>query len=83
MRFADGEKVEDVSEIVHSLGDCHWGGLNVEFAFFQPVPEKRTRLETCDMVADRDRILVLVRGSMGDFVDHKPMVTGSVRAWLK
>ena len=83
MRLADGEKVENVSKIVHSLGDCCRGWLDVQFALCQPVLEKRTRLETRDMVPDRDRIFVFVRGSMDNFIDHRPMVTGNVRAWLK
>jgi hypothetical protein len=83
MRFADSEEVKNVSKIVHSLGDCDRGWLDVQLALCQPVLKKRTRLETSDMVPNRDRIFVLVRGSMDNFVDHRPIVTGSVRAWLK
>src|SRR5580698_5645368 len=43
----------------------------------------RTRLETRHMVPDGDRILVLISGSMNNFANHRPMVTGNVRAWLK
>ena len=35
------------------------------------------------MIADRDRIFVLVRGSVNDFINHWPMLIGRVRAWLK
>ena len=45
--------------------------------------QKRTWLEAGHVVPDRDRIFVLVSGSMDNFVDHRPIVTGKVRAWLK
>src|SRR5258708_34270692 len=35
------------------------------------------------MVPDRDRIFVLVRGSVNNSIDHWPMAIGKVRAWLK
>src|ERR1700677_2505809 len=83
VRFLDSEKVENVSKIVHSLGYRYRGWQDVEFASCQPVARKRARLETRHVVSDRDRILVLVSGSMNNFVNHRPMVTGKVRAWLK
>ena len=83
VRFLHRKEVEEVSKIVDPLGHGGRGWLDVQFALCQPVLEKRTRLETRDMVPDRDRIFVFVRGSMDNFIDHRPMVTGNVRAWLK
>ncbi len=83
VRLLNSEKAESVSKIVHSLGDRCRGWLDVQFALCQPMARKRTRLEARHVVPDRDRILVLVCGSMNNFVDHRPMVIGKVRAWLK
>ena len=35
------------------------------------------------MISDRDGILVSVRCSVNDSINHWPMVIGKVRAWLK
>jgi hypothetical protein len=64
VRFLHREEVESISKIVRSFGDRRRGWLDVQFAPFQPVPRKRARLETRNVVPDRDRILVLVSGSM-------------------
>src|ERR1019366_5669212 len=56
---------------------------DVKFALCQLLARKGSRLETCHMLPNRDRMSVSAGGSMNDSVDHRPMVIGRVRAWLK
>src|SRR5271170_5631410 len=45
--------------------------------------QQSPRLQARDVVPDRDRIFVFVRGSVDDSINHWPMLIGKVRAWLK
>ena len=83
VRLFNGEEVLVISEIVDSFH--HDGGFrhNLQFALRKAVTQHRAGLEARNVAADRDGVFVLVRGAVNDFVDHRPMLIGSVRAWLK
>ena len=83
MRLLNSEKAEVVSKIIHSLGHRCRGWLYAQFVLCQAVARQRPRFETRDVAPNRDGISVLVGGPMNDSVDHRPMVIGKVRAWLK
>src|ERR1035438_7395458 len=83
MRFLHGEEVEQVSEIVHSLGDRCRGWMDVKFALDEMLARYKPRPQASHMLPNGDRMAVIARSSMNDSVDHKPTVIGKVRAWLK
>src|SRR5579863_3079072 len=83
MRFFHREKAQMIAEVIHPLGDIGGFWSYFEFALRKAVARQGPRLEARHMIADRDGILILVSGPVNNFVDHRPMVMGSVRAWLK
>jgi hypothetical protein len=83
MRLLNGEKAQEVPKIVHALRARCRVGLNLQLAVREQVVGKRSRPQARHMVADRYRMLVPVGSSVNDSIDHWPIVTGKVRAWLK
>ena len=83
VRFLHREEVEEISKIVDSLRHGSRGWLNLQFTSQHLLARQRSRFEAGNMLPDRDRLPVLASGSMNDFVDHRPIVIGKVRAWLK
>jgi RNA-binding protein YlmH len=52
--------------------------MDVEFAAPQLMVHRRARLEAGDVVPNRDRIFVLVRRSVKDFIEHRIMAYRSL-----
>ena len=83
MRFLHGEKAQMVAEVIDPLGDIGGFRFYFELALRQAMTRQGARFQTRNVIADRDRIFVLVSGPVNNFVDHRPMEMGKVRAWLK
>ena len=83
VRLFNGEKVLVVAKIIDPLGHDSRARYDLQFALRQALAGQRARLETCNVVADRHGISVFVSSAVNDFIDHRPMLIGSVRAWLK
>ena len=79
----NGENVLVVAKIIDPFGHDGRARYDLQFALREAMTGQCARPETCNVAADRHGIFVFVSRSVNDFIDHRPMLIGSVRAWLK
>src|SRR5579863_5814654 len=79
----NGEKVQVIAEVVDAF--YQYGGFRyyLQIALLKAMTRQRAWLEARNMAAHRHGVFVLVCSTVDDFVNHRPMLMGSVRAWLK
>src|SRR5271170_3350075 len=83
VQLLNGEKTEQISKVVHPFRARRRGWLDAQLAARDLVVRQRPRLEAGHVISYRYRVLVFVRSSMTDPINHWPIVMGRVRAWLK
>src|SRR3954465_4288520 len=82
VRFLNREETELISKVITTLSATRFRS-DLNLVPQTAVVRQIARSETRHVVSEGDRGLVLVRGSVNDFIGHSPILIGKVRAWLK